>query len=98
MLFVTSRHYIFEDSVLNLSEKSGIFNKAYEVNLRGLPSTFLNVEANEQLCNMFLWFWQWFSNQSGAREINWRSLVLTLEGPWIYSRNLTTHLIFCFWE
>jgi hypothetical protein len=40
MLFVTSRHYIFEDSVLNLSEKSGVFNKAYEVNLRGRPSTF----------------------------------------------------------
>jgi hypothetical protein len=40
MLFVTSRHYIFEDSVLNLSEKYGVFNKAYEVNLRSRPSTF----------------------------------------------------------
>jgi hypothetical protein len=56
MIFVTSRHYILEDSVLNLSEKSGVFNKAYEVNLRGRSSTFLNVEANEQLCNMFIWF------------------------------------------
>jgi hypothetical protein len=45
MLFVTSRHYILEDSVLNLSEKSVVFNKAYEVSLR----PFLNVEANEQL-------------------------------------------------
>jgi hypothetical protein len=33
MLFVTSRHYIFEVSVLYLSEKSRVFNKAYEVSL-----------------------------------------------------------------
>jgi hypothetical protein len=38
--------------VLNLSEKSGVFNKAYEVSLR----PFLSNETNEQLCNIFFCF------------------------------------------
>jgi hypothetical protein len=38
--------------MFNLSEKSGVFNKAFEVDLR----PFLNNEANEQLCNIFFGF------------------------------------------
>jgi hypothetical protein len=46
----------------------------------------------------FFGFSNGFSNQSGAMEISRHSLVLILEDPWIYSWNLTTHLIFGLWK
>jgi hypothetical protein len=66
------------------------FNKAYEVSLR----PFKTLKPMNNYVTYFFGFSNGFSNQSGAREISRLSLVLMLEGPWIYSRNFTTHLIF----
>jgi hypothetical protein len=94
MLFVTSRRYSFEDSCVKLVREILCFLKSP----RGQPSTFLNVETNEQLFNIFLDFSNDLATDQELGKLVGVPLFLWLEGPWINSRNLTTHLIFGFWK
>jgi hypothetical protein len=70
------------------SEKCYVFNKTYEV-----FSAFLNVETSEELTYVFGLSNSLSTNHELGKLVG-IPLFLWLEGPWIYSRNLKTHLIF----